>query len=110
MSDHSEILEVSLNFRIARARLRGQGNPVRHGAMPPFAGVAELVDARDLGSRDESRGGSSPSARTTGGPPARLEHRGPVTVTTKPTNDSGLDNAGHRNSRRRAQARIPRRG
>jgi hypothetical protein len=36
------------------------------GAMP-FAGVAELVDARDLGSRDESRGGSSPSARTTPG-------------------------------------------
>src|SRR5438309_8751411 len=31
----------------------------------PDAGVAELVDARDLGSRDESRGGSSPSARTT---------------------------------------------
>ena len=30
----------------------------------PFAGVAELVDARDLGSRDESRGGSNPSART----------------------------------------------
>ena len=29
------------------------------------AGVAELVDARDLGSRGESRGGSSPSARTT---------------------------------------------
>jgi hypothetical protein len=27
--------------------------------------VAELVDARDLGSRDESRGGSNPSARTT---------------------------------------------
>jgi hypothetical protein len=32
-----------------------------------FAGVAELVDARDLGSRDESCGGSSPSARTTPG-------------------------------------------
>ena len=30
-----------------------------------FAGVAELVDALDLGSSDESRGGSSPSARTT---------------------------------------------
>lgn len=30
-----------------------------------FAGVAELVDAPDLGSGDESRGGSSPSARTT---------------------------------------------
>ena len=28
--------------------------------------MAELVDARDLGSRDESRGGSNPSARTTG--------------------------------------------
>ena len=28
------------------------------------AGVAELVDAPDLGSGDESRGGSTPSART----------------------------------------------
>ena len=28
------------------------------------AGVAELADAPDLGSGDESRGGSSPSART----------------------------------------------
>ena len=27
--------------------------------------MAELVDALDLGSSDESRGGSSPSARTT---------------------------------------------
>jgi hypothetical protein len=32
-----------------------------------FAGVAELVDALDLGSSDESCGGSSPSARTTSG-------------------------------------------
>ena len=37
------------------------------------AGVAELVDALDLGSSGENRGGSSPSARTrftsvTGGP------------------------------------------
>ena len=40
----------------------------------PFAGVAELVDARDLGSRDESRGGSSPSARTT--PEARRSSTG----------------------------------
>jgi hypothetical protein len=31
----------------------------------PSAGVAELVDALDLGSSGESRGGSSPSARTT---------------------------------------------
>jgi hypothetical protein len=30
----------------------------------PAAGVAELVDALDLGSSDESRGGSNPSART----------------------------------------------
>jgi hypothetical protein len=29
-----------------------------------YAGVAELVDALDLGSSDESCGGSSPSART----------------------------------------------
>src|SRR5947207_2001376 len=29
------------------------------------AGVAELVDALDLGSSDASRGGSNPSARTT---------------------------------------------
>jgi hypothetical protein len=28
------------------------------------AGVAELVDALDLGSSDENRGGSNPSART----------------------------------------------
>ena len=31
----------------------------------PSAGVAELVDALDLESSGESRGGSSPSARTT---------------------------------------------
>ncbi len=30
----------------------------------PAAGVAELVDALDLGSSGASRGGSSPSART----------------------------------------------
>ena len=36
----------------------------RNGARRGFAGVAELVDALDLGSSDESRGGSSPSART----------------------------------------------
>tara|TARA_Y100001949_G_C15848888_1_gene269679 strand:- start:283 stop:393 length:111 start_codon:yes stop_codon:yes gene_type:complete len=29
-----------------------------------FAGVAELVDALDLGSSDANRGGSTPSART----------------------------------------------
>ena len=34
------------------------------GAASGFAGVAELVDALDLGSSDASRGGSSPSART----------------------------------------------
>ena len=32
--------------------------------MQIYAGVAELVDALDLGSSDESCGGSSPSART----------------------------------------------
>ena len=39
-------------------------NRYRWAPKVPLAGVAELADARDLGSRDESRGGSSPSART----------------------------------------------
>jgi hypothetical protein len=41
--------------------------------LPPSeanAGVAELVDALDLGSSGETRGGSSPLARTFGGPGA----------------------------------------
>jgi hypothetical protein len=38
--------------------------PSQIGSLPP-AGVAELVDALDLGSSDESCGGSNPSARTT---------------------------------------------
>src|SRR3981081_2100877 len=45
-------------------RYRLNSTPVERRRCP-FAGVAELVDARDLGSRGESRGGSSPSARTT---------------------------------------------
>ena len=40
------------------------------------AGVAELVDAPDLGSGDASRGGSSPSARTKSPSPARRAPRG----------------------------------
>jgi hypothetical protein len=36
----------------------------RHGLVTVGAGVVELVDTPDLGSGDESRGGSSPSART----------------------------------------------
>jgi hypothetical protein len=49
-----------------RARLSGLLRlPIYVGSREVlFAGVAELVDARDLGSRDESRGGSNPSART----------------------------------------------
>ena len=44
------------------------------------AGVAELVDALDLGSSGENRGGSSPSARTmstsvAGGPERRFHAR-----------------------------------
>jgi hypothetical protein len=38
--------------------------PVRVRAGPPRAGVAEWVDALDLGSSGASCGGSSPSART----------------------------------------------
>jgi trigger factor len=41
------------------------------------AGVAELVDAPDLGSGDESRGGSSPSARTISFPTPRTRP-GPI--------------------------------
>jgi hypothetical protein len=43
-----------------------QGGPAVRpsGALRGFAGVAELVDALDLGSSGASRGGSSPSART----------------------------------------------
>src|SRR5215216_6673964 len=48
---------------ISRAA-RGPGT-----ARYPVAGVAELVDALDLGSSGESRGGSNPSARTTEAPP-----------------------------------------
>src|ERR1700704_5799009 len=52
-------------FRLVR-HLPISGKPdIGWATKVPFAGVAELVDARDLGSRDESRGGSSPSARTT---------------------------------------------
>src|SRR5258708_21514191 len=47
------------------------------GVEAPVAGVGELVDARDLGSRDESRGGSSPSARTTPGAARSLNRSRP---------------------------------
>ena len=54
------------------------GQPVPRGLHA--AGVAELVDALDLGSSGENRGGSSPSARTmsmsvAGGPNRRLHAR-----------------------------------
>src|SRR4051794_2855830 len=54
-----------LRFRrdVLYARSRFAGCKFR--GREPFAGVAELVDALDLGSSDESHGGSSPSARTT---------------------------------------------
>ena len=37
---------------------------MKRPAAGKVAGVAELVDALDLGSSDASRGGSNPSART----------------------------------------------
>ncbi len=48
-------------FYVAGTLGRMNARACRQGAR---AGVAELVDALDLGSSDESRGGSSPSART----------------------------------------------
>ena len=78
----------------------------------PFAGVAELVDARDLGSRDESRGGSSPSARTT----HRVEVTSGARRNAHHSNRSGAPrglakkkcviDASYRNAVRRSQARI----
>ena len=62
---------------LSRARLRRQ--IVRN---LPSAGVAELVDALDLGSSGESRGGSSPSARTMRS--ARLEFCGFACIPTRP--------------------------
>src|SRR5690554_4373436 len=55
-----------------------------------FAGVAELVDALDLGSSAARRGGSNPSART------RPEAR----------HTNGLDDAGHGYKRGWTEARI----
>ena len=43
----------------------GTGDHAFQARSTPPAGVAELVDALDLGSSDESCGGSNPSARTT---------------------------------------------
>ena len=49
-----------------------------------LAGVAELVDALDLGSSDESCGGSSPSARTT------LEQRLRLTISGGPISERAV--------------------
>ena len=52
-------------FERCQKRCRQRTGEGRHsGLLAGFAGVAELVDALDLGSSDESCGGSSPSART----------------------------------------------
>jgi trigger factor len=61
----------------------------------PFAGVAELVDALDLGSSGESRGGSSPSARTservgTKREPARANERKVAAMQVTETLSEGL--------------------
>ena len=78
----------------------------------PFAGVAELVDARDLGSRDESRGGSNPSARTT----PRKAHRRLEALSREhrraraAARHVDCRHASDRNPHRRPQARIPGRG
>src|SRR5258706_12726486 len=63
-----------------------------------LAGVAELVDALDLGSSDESCGGSSPSARTKR--LRRLHQRSPESLFP----DFGIGFAAHR---RKALRRAP---
>src|SRR5579871_4223893 len=57
-------------WRSIRALSVGLGNHAFQARSTPPAGVAELVDALDLGSSDESCGGSNPSARTTPQTPA----------------------------------------
>jgi hypothetical protein len=53
-------------FSVAQSRQTDIERGKQIGLVKPAltAGVAELVDAPDLGSGGESRGGSSPSART----------------------------------------------
>src|SRR5690242_10309553 len=71
-----------------------------------LAGVAELVDARDLGSRDESRGGSSPSARTTPGRIRRLNRPSLGQLSQGAAGTSRLHHGSHRNPFGRPQTRI----
>src|SRR5262245_13329289 len=54
----------------------GDSPEIGAAARVPFAGVAELVDARDLGSRVERRRGSNPFARTKSPAPRRGHLRG----------------------------------
>ncbi len=46
--------------------LQNVNAPAKHKSVYATASVVKLVDTRDLGSRAEKRGGSSPSARTEG--------------------------------------------
>src|SRR5258707_14305522 len=77
------------------------------------AGVAELVDALDLGSSDESRGGSNPSARTT--PPGLAVAASPLPSPLAGEGgecrcqpDGSRSDASHRDDERRPEARVPR--
>ena len=49
---------------IDRSAVVGQSSGLRRNRRTARAGVVKLVDTRVLGTRDASRGGSSPSART----------------------------------------------
>src|SRR5258706_1715203 len=70
-----------------------------HYVTPLAAGVAKLADAPDLGSGDESRGGSSPSARTSRRRSARADSR----LSRNPGSSS---HASDRNAVDRPQARV----
>ena len=75
------------------------------------AGVAELVDAPDLGSGDESRGGSSPFTRTNPLAHVRIWAKFIYVAGTTQVRatdiHSGWDiHAGHRNQIRRAKPRV----
>src|SRR6478672_13706417 len=62
--DRFHSLGARLAARKPRHTFRQPCSCIAAGLDAIHAGVAELVDALDLGSSDESCGGSSPSART----------------------------------------------
>ena len=73
------------------------------------AGVAELADAPDLGSGEETRGGSSPLARTStpASAPVRILHGGALKTTVEPLEGNLRQADRHASPRTRSTRRSP---